>query len=102
MLRTLRGTLGWPLLLGLGVAVLTASLAWSASTATPKVFHACYVTAKKGTFRIITPKGKCRKGETTITWNQIGPRGLRGLRGLTGARGATGAAGARGLTGSTG
>jgi hypothetical protein len=103
MLRRLRGSLGWPLILVLtGAAALTGSLAWSAATATTPTFHGCYVLGKKGTFRIVALKTKCRKGERTMTWNQLGPRGLRGLAGVRGATGATGARGATGLTGATG
>src|SRR3954469_21043464 len=103
MLRRLRGSLGWPLILVLtGATALTGSLAWSAATAAPPTFHGCYVLAKKGTFRIVGPKVKCRKGERAMTWNQLGPRGLRGLTGARGTTGTTGARGATGLTGATG
>ena len=103
MLRRLRGSLGWPLILVLtGATALTGSLAWSAATATPPTFHGCYVLGKKGSFRIVALKTKCRKGERTMTWNQLGPRGLRGLAGTRGATGAAGARGATGLAGATG
>ena len=57
-----------------------------------------------GVMRYIA-KGQCKKTETSLSWNQIGPQGLPGAKGDTGATGAkgdTGATGAKGDTGATG
>jgi len=53
---------------------------------------------KTGVMRYIA-KGKCKKTERALTWNQTGPQGLAGN---AGAKGDTGAAGAKGDTGAAG
>jgi hypothetical protein len=57
-----------------------------------------------GVMRYIS-KGSCRKTETSLSWNEMGPTGAAGAKGDTGAAGAkgdTGAAGAKGDTGAAG
>jgi hypothetical protein len=38
-------------------------------------------------------KGKCKKTETSLMWNQMGPQGISGAPGANGANGATGSSG---------
>ena len=52
-----------------------------------------------GVMRYIS-KGSCKKTETSLSWNQMGPQGLPGSSGTTGAKGDTGAAGVAGTNGS--
>ena len=47
-------------------------------------------------------KGSCKKTETSLSWNQIGPTGLPGSSGSAGEKGDTGAAGINGTTGTSG
>ena len=48
-----------------------------------------------GAMRYIS-KGSCKKTETSLAWNQMGPQGLPGSAGATGVTGANGASGANG------
>jgi len=73
------------------VSVGTVSFANAANDATIKT---C-ANKKTGVMRYIT-KGKCKKTERTISWNQMGPQGLAGA---PGAKGDTGAKGDSGATG---
>ena len=56
---------------------------------------------KSGAMRYIA-KGKCKKTETSLSWNQMGPTGLPGSAGTNGTAGAKGDAGAKGETGTAG
>jgi hypothetical protein len=59
---------------------------------------------KTGVMRYID-KGRCKRTERTLAWNQIGLSGAPGMQGPAGAQGsagATGAAGAQGLAGAAG
>ena len=50
-------------------------------------------------------KGSCKKTETSLSWNQMGPTGLSGsagTNGTAGAKGDTGAAGTNGTAGTNG
>jgi hypothetical protein len=59
---------------------------------------------KTGVMRYIA-KGKCKKTERALSWNQMGPTGLSGsagINGTAGSKGDTGAPGAKGDIGSKG
>jgi len=47
---------------------------------------------KTGAMRYIA-KGKCKKTEKALSWNQLGPQGLNGAQGVPGASGTDGANG---------
>ncbi|HVA93183.1 MAG TPA: hypothetical protein VNL71_25465 [Chloroflexota bacterium] len=80
--------------------------------------HACYITTlpktihghatpqtpAMGTLRLVNPSKHqgCVRGETAISWNQIGPMGLQGREGALGIRGPIGATGPVGPTGRQG
>jgi hypothetical protein len=44
-------------------------------------------------------RGRCKRGQRKITWNQQGPQGVQGVRGQTGPQGGQGAQGATGPQG---
>ena len=54
-----------------------------------------------GVMRYIS-KGSCRKTETSLSWNQMGPQGLPGSAGPAGTNGIAGAKGDSGVAGSNG
>jgi hypothetical protein len=56
---------------------------------------------KTGAMRYIS-KGKCKKTEKLLSWNQMGPTGLPGSSGKAGLKGDTGTAGTNGATGTNG
>ena len=56
------------------------------------VIHACY-DAATGNLRVVTDSSECRRNETSLQWNQTGPRGATGDTGAKGDTGATGPAG---------
>ena len=82
--------------LGLALILLAAS-ATLALAQTNGVIYACVV--RDGTLRIVSDANQCKRGETLLTWNIMGPQGPKGD---TGATGATGPAGLTGATGATG
>lgn len=63
--------------------------------------YACYKTKgkAKGSVRLVTKKGKCRKGEKKIAWNATGQTGAAGENGSRGNGGEGGAPGATGTAG---
>jgi hypothetical protein len=74
------------------------------SGASPKQLYAC-VTGDFHTLNLTSAGQKCPGGQSKISWNAAGPRGVAGPRGATGrmgARGATGTAGASGASGAVG
>ncbi len=46
-------------------------------------------------------RGRCKKSQTRVTWNQQGPQGVQGPQGATGAQGAQGVQGTQGPAGVT-
>jgi hypothetical protein len=70
------------------VSVGTVSFVNAAGDATIK---AC-ANKKTGSMRYIA-KGKCKKTEKALTWNEMGPQGMPGVAGSTGTKGDTGANG---------
>ena len=70
------------------VSVGTVSFVNASSDATIK---AC-ANKKTGVMRYIS-KGKCKKTEKALSWNQMGPQGLSGPAGIAGEKGNPGAEG---------
>ena len=62
-------------------------------------YYGCYITKDGSAFRIVTDPSQCKKVETAISWNAIGPAGPAGATGATGPTGPTGPIGATGATG---
>jgi hypothetical protein len=97
-------------ILGLVLIFLAASATWVFAQAIigDGVINACVL--KDGTL-YITSTGTCKKTETLLTWNimgpqgpqgEVGPAGPEGPQGLTGADGAVGPAGPQGEMGPAG
>jgi hypothetical protein len=89
-----------------GVAVLAAAtfalfaaLA-TASQAGAATYYAC--VKKNGSAHIYTKKPKCKRGESKISWNSVGPAGRNGSNGLNGASGKSGTNGTNGTNGAKG
>jgi hypothetical protein len=52
-----------------------------------------------GSLTLLKPGKKCRKGQTSVSWNQQGRQGAKGLLGSQGAKGASGTQGPAGVAG---
>ena len=55
--------------------------------------------ARGGQLTLVKPGGKCARGQQSISWNQLGPRGLSGTPGLAGGPGPAGSPGPTGAPG---
>lgn len=71
--------------------------------AASNVLFACVKTKKnddsEGQIRMVSTLTDCKKNETGIQWNVVGPQGPQGVQGIPGLKGDTGL---RGLTGPQG
>jgi hypothetical protein len=83
--------------IGFACAALSLGAVTYANAAGNGTLKAC-ANKTSGTMRYIS-KGSCKKTETSLSWNQMGPQGLPGAAGTNGT---DGAAGTKGDTGSTG
>jgi hypothetical protein len=91
----------WPLLAALlACLALTAGLGYAADT-TPATINACK-TKVLGYVRVVTTAGKCRKNESALSWNTVGPKGDAGPPGPAGAAGQAGPGGPAGPAGPAG
>jgi hypothetical protein len=77
---------------------LGGAAAWAASSSGGKAIRACY-KHHGGALRIA---GRCRHGESHLTWNQVGPVGATGAKGSAGKPGKEGKEGKQGPKGETG
>ena len=82
-------------------ATQPASGASASAVVKPKRIFAC-VTTRFRTLNRTTRRGRCRPGETKISWNGKGPRGKRGRQGTAGPRGSQGERGQKGADGGAG
>jgi hypothetical protein len=93
-------------LLGFVLIALVGSVAWAGGVVgipgSDGTIQGCYVTPGEHGLRLVAEASDCKRNETPIAWNQIGPVGATGPQGLTGDTGATGATGPQGLKGDTG
>jgi|SRR5919108_3096166 hypothetical protein len=64
------------------------------------VINGCY-KKKKGTLRLVSRSGKCKKSERAISWNQKGAAGAAGQAGARGDKGDKGDTGDTGAAGAT-
>jgi hypothetical protein len=87
-----------PLVLVAGVALAAQPGGVRPSSA---VIHAC-VKKNTGLVRIVGAAAKCRRGESSVTWNAQGARGAAGAPGTAGPQGPAGAAGTAGSKGAAG
>ena len=90
--------------IGFACAALSLGAVTYANAAGDKTLKAC-ANKTTGVMRYIS-NGSCKKTETSLSWNQMGPQGLPGATGTNGtngeigAKGDTGAAGVAGKNGS--
>jgi hypothetical protein len=78
-------------LIGFGCAALSLGAVTYANAAGDATLKAC-ANKTTGVMRYIS-KGKCKKTETSLSWNQMGPQGLPGAAGAKGDNGQPGANG---------
>jgi hypothetical protein len=83
--------------LGVVITAVSVGAVTLVNASSDSTIRAC-ADKKSGNMRLIT-RGSCKKTETLLSWNQMGPQGLPGP---TGARGSTGATGPAGNTGPAG
>lgn len=76
--------------LGALVAATTLGAVQYASASSNSTITVC-VNKKNGAMRHLS-KGSCKKTETTLNWNQVGPQGIQGPQGPAGLRGEAGVA----------
>ncbi len=86
--------------LGVLITAVSVSAVTYVNAAGDATIKAC-ANKKTGAMRYIS-KGACKKTETSLSWNQMGPQGLPGLSGAAGAKGDPGATGAKGDPGTAG
>lgn len=82
-------------------ATETSTDAGISASSKPHRIYAC-VTRTFRTLNRSSKKGRCRRGETKISWNVRGRRGKKGARGRPGPAGVRGSQGAKGATGTRG
>jgi hypothetical protein len=85
--------------LGVVIAAVSVGAVTFANASSNATIKAC-ANKTTGAMRYIA-KGSCKKTETSLSWNQMGPQGLAATS-VTGTKGDTGAAGAKGDTGAAG
>jgi hypothetical protein len=80
----------------MAVLAATGALLLAAFAAAPQAeastLYAC--VKKGGTVKVYTKAPKCKKHETKISWNSVGPAGKNGTNGANGTNGTNGANGA--------
>jgi len=86
--------------IGFGCAALSLGAVTYANAAGDATLKAC-ANKTTGLMRYIS-KGSCKKTETSLSWNQMGPQGLSGVAGVAGSNGTDGAKGDTGAVGTTG
>jgi hypothetical protein len=92
--------------LGVVITAVSVGAVSFVNAAGDKTLQAC-ANKTTGVMRYIA-KGSCKKTETSLSWNETGPKGdtgaagAKGDTGAAGAKGDTGAAGAKGDTGAAG
>jgi len=91
-----RLAIGAALVAVLAAAATTYALAASGASTT-QTLNAC--VDREGTVRLVAVAGQCRKGETAVSWNTVGPQGPQGPQGLAGRDGQTGPQGPAGVSG---
>ena len=82
-----------------GGGILVANMAFASSTTTSTIM-AC--ASRSGELRLVSSSSDCRREETFVQWNVVGPQGAMGPTGAKGSTGAVGATGPKGATGAVG
>jgi hypothetical protein len=91
---------GRPRLLAYAAGALLLVALVTAAGADASTIYTC--KKKNGTIRIVSKSAKCKKGETKLSWNSVGPSGKDGATGATGAIGKEGKEGKEGKQGKEG
>jgi len=91
-----RLAIGAALVAVLAAAATTYALAASGASTT-QTLNAC--VDRDGLVRLVAIAGQCRKGETPVSWNTVGPQGAQGPQGVAGRDGQTGPQGPAGVSG---
>ena len=86
--------------LGVVITAVSVGAVSFVNAAGDKTLKAC-ANKTTGAMRYIS-KGSCKKTETSLSWNQMGPQGIRGADGSNGTNGAEGAKGDTGVAGTNG
>jgi hypothetical protein len=81
------------------VLAVLAAIVHATIPDTAGVIHSCY--AVDGTLRLVDNPA-CKKNETALAWNQVGPQGPQGIQGPTGPQGPQGIQGPQGVEGPQG
>jgi len=85
--------------LGVIVTAVSVSAVSYVNALNDRPIKAC-ADRKTGVMRYID-KGRCKRTERALTWNQIGPQGVPGVTGAQGPAGLSGAAGINGTSGTS-
>jgi hypothetical protein len=89
----------------LNIRIITCALAatgvlFIGGQARAQQIFACIT--QQGTLKVAAQNGTCRRNETPLTWNVVGPQGVAGPAGPAGLAGPTGSAGPVGAQGPPG
>jgi hypothetical protein len=79
---------------------LGAGSGYAVAASNNKTITVC-ADKKTGVLHLKT-RGRCKIGQTRVSWNQQGPQGLQGARGPQGSQGAPGSQGVQGVQGAQG
>ncbi|HTZ04355.1 MAG TPA: type VI secretion system tube protein TssD [Gaiellaceae bacterium] len=91
-----RFAIGAALVAVLAAAGTTYALAASGASTTQTI-NAC--VKANGDIRLVSAAANCRRDETAISWNTVGPAGPQGPQGIAGRDGQTGPQGPAGVSG---
>jgi Collagen triple helix repeat (20 copies) len=80
--------------------LLAAGATWVLAQTADGPIYACVL--RDGTLRIVADASQCKKGETLLTWNIMGPQGPAGPTGAIGPAGPQGPEGPQGPAGAIG
>jgi type VI secretion system secreted protein Hcp len=94
-----RIAIGAALVAVLAAAATTYALAASGASTTQTI-NAC--VNGEGNIRLVSAAANCRRGESPISWNTVGPAGAPGTQGLQGVAGRDGQTGPAGPAGTSG
>jgi collagen triple helix repeat protein len=100
----MNGTVSGRIIAGTVGVVAAAGMVVLVQAAIPDrdgAIKACY-TPGLGVLRVIDSAATCARGETALSWNVVGPRGLQGPAGPAGVAGAMGPQGPQGVPGPQG
>jgi type VI secretion system secreted protein Hcp len=96
----MKGKLVFGAALVVALTAIAGTYAWaSAGAAATQTINACL--GDGGQLRLVAIAGDCKKAETPLSWNTVGPAGPPGAQGAAGRDGLTGPQGPPGASSST-